>query len=199
MNSEGLRRIISGAQTGVDRAALDSAIMMPAFSWGGCVPRGRMAEDGQIHPNYFETKRDDSGLWEHSESRDYKTRTLANIQASDATMILRIHDPGKVLGPGTKLTLRTLRKLDKPYAIFDPSRVSTVPKAVQWVCETLVPEGIHTRNINVLNVAGSRESSCPGIYEHARSYMRDVLNYVFVYQVWGSKIWGPRTPKGKTQ
>lgn len=192
---EGLQRVISGAQTGVDRAALDSAISALVYSWGGCVPKGRLAEDGEIPDRYFDVEKIGCGLKEHSQSRDYKARTLRNIKDSDATMILRFQGPGLVLGRGTKLTIKTLRKAEKPYRIFDPSRPHQVPRAVRWICETIIEEGEETRHIEVLNVAGPRESGSPGIYDRSRLFLNDVFSYVFMYQRWGIKIWEPQ--KGK--
>jgi hypothetical protein len=188
---KGLRKIISGAQTGVDRAALDSAIYRLVYCWGGCVPRGRLAEDGVIPDRYFDAKKLGCGLEEHSQSRDYKSRTIRNIKDSDATMILRFQGSGRVLGPGTKLIIKTLQKSGKPYRLFDPSKSHTVPKAVRWVCETLVEEDEATRCIEILNVAGPRESSSPGIYDRSRIFMNDVLGYVSAYQRWGVRIWAP--------
>jgi len=193
-----LQRVISGAQTGVDRAALDSAISRLVYSWGGCVPKGRTAEDGEIPDRYFNPERFGCGLHEHDgSSRDYKARTLKNIHDSDATMILRLHGGGRVLSPGTKLTISAVQRAGKPYRLFDPSRTRTVPKAVQWICETQISEGDTPRTIEILNVAGPRETKCPGIYEQSKRFFTDVLSYVFVYQRWGIKIWSPNKPKGK--
>ncbi len=195
MRYPGLQRIISGAQTGVDRAALDSAISRAVYSWGGWVPKGRSAEDGQIPDRYFDPQdRLECGLQEHETSRDYRARTVKNIAESDATIILRFHGGGRVLGPGTKLTITTLRRAEKPYRIFDPSRIHSVPKAVQWICETTIPEGDIERNIKILNVAGPRESGSPGIYEKTKVFLTDVFGYVFVYQKWGIKLWAPQKP-----
>ena len=199
MQFDGLTRVISGAQTGVDRAAIDAAISMLAYSWGGCVPRGRTAEDGEIPDRYFSPSRRSCGLVEHEKSREHKARTVANIKDSDATMILRIHGGGRVLGPGTKLTIKTLQALKRPYRLFDPSRVGTVPKAARWICETPIGDGDGRRQIEILNVAGTRESRCPGIYEQSRLFLRDVFSYVFIYQQWGIRIWSPKKPQGKTQ
>ena len=176
----GLRKIISGAQTGVDMAALDSAISRLVFCWGGWVPKGRTNEDGRIPESYFDVDRFDCGLQEHpGSSRNYRARTIKNIQSSDATMILRISGAGRVLGPGTKLTIATLQKMDKPYRLFDPSKIYTVPKAAQWICQTK-------------DVAGSRESKDPGIYKATRIFLDSVFSYVFMYQRWGIRIWAPQ-------
>lgn len=208
----GLRRIISGAQTGVDRAAIDSVIERGKingvyrgsyYSWGGCVPKGRLAEDGEIPEFYFNPGFFGCGLIEHGESRDYKPRTVQNCKDSDATLILRFQGAGRVLSPGTKLTLKLLRGMKKPYRILDPSRPGHVLKAVRWICETRIeepeesegseePEGSEEsgwRHIQVLNVAGPRESRQPGIYEDSLLFMSQVQSYVFQCQHLGMKIW----------
>ena len=187
----GLKKVISGGQTGVDRAALDAAIYR-GYTWGGWVPKGRLAEDGEIPEIYFNPDRIGCGLQESKVSRDYKSRTVKNIDEADATMILRLHGGGRVLGPGTKLTIRTLQRRMKPYRLFDPSRVGSVPRAVRWIVETTFEDRGRILNIETLNVSGSRESSNPGIYKLSKQYLTDVFGYVYAYQRWGVKIWAPK-------
>ena len=183
-----LRRIISGAQTGVDRAALDSAISRLIYSWGGWVPKGKLAEDGEVPQRYFPADRPNCGMQESDSSR-YAQRTALNVRSSDATLILRA---GRTISRGTKLTIKLLRQEKKPYRIFDPYKIYTIPKAVQWICETIIEEEGEKRHIEVLNVAGPRESNFPGVYEQSRIFLTDVFGYVFAYQEWGAKIWGPK-------
>ena len=57
-----LRRIVSGAQTGVDIAALDSAREMGLYEWGGWCPKGRLYEEGELPAIYFEATRQECGL-----------------------------------------------------------------------------------------------------------------------------------------
>lgn len=173
-----LRKIISGGQTGVDRAALDSARECLAYSWGGWTPKGRLAEDGQLGDEYFVTDRMGCGMRECNDSR-YAKRTRLNIRDSDATLILKA---GRVT-PGTKLTISTARKTDKPYRIVDPYKNYFIPRVVQWICEG---------GYEVLNVAGPRESSRSGIYERSRQYLLDVWHLCFMYERWGLKIWDPK-------
>lgn len=153
------------------------------------MPKGKLAEDGEIPSRYFNVDRLGCGLHEHTGSRNYKARTVRNISDSDATLVLRFQGAGRVLGPGTKLTIKTLQKMKKPYRLFDPSRVHHVPKAVRWICETIVGEDDEAKNIEILNVAGPRESGSPGIYDKTRIFMDDVLGYVYTYQRSGVKIW----------
>lgn len=71
--------IISGGQTGADRAALDWAIAH-SIPHGGWCPAGRIAEDGIIPAKYQLTEMPDGG--------GYRQRNKANVQNSDATLIL---------------------------------------------------------------------------------------------------------------
>ncbi len=139
------RRIVSGAQTGADRAALDAALEA-GVPVGGWVPRGRLAEDGRVpdrYPNLQETPGD-----------DYETRTRWNVRDADATLILS-HGP---LTGGSKLTRDIARSLEKPVRHVDLA-VMTVAEAVAAVRAWLgMLEG------ETLNVAGPRASNDPDIY-----------------------------------
>ena len=147
-------RIVSGGQTGVDRAALDVALLL-GFEIGGWCPRGRRAEDGPISENYPLTE---------TASADYSRRTVANVRDSDATLVL---SRGQLSG-GTALTRDTARTRRKPFLVLD-LRTATPDDAAAW---------IKGQAISVLNVAGPRESAAPGIYEEASSYLRRVLGSV---------------------
>ena len=147
-------RIVSGGQTGVDRAALDVALLL-GFEIGGWCPRGRRAEDGPISENYPLTE---------TKSADYGQRTVANVRDSDATLIL---SRGPLSG-GTALTRDTARTRGKPLLVLD-LRTATPDDAAAW---------IKRQAISVLNVAGPRESAAPGIYQEASSYLRRVLGSV---------------------
>lgn len=144
-------RIVSGGQTGVDRAALDVALLL-GFEIGGWCPRGRRAEDGPISENYPLAE---------TASADYSRRTVANVRDSDATLIL---SRGRLSG-GTALTRDVARTHKKPFLVLD-LRTATPDDAAAW---------IERQAISVLNVAGPRESAAPGIYEEASSYLRQVL------------------------
>ena len=145
-------RIVSGGQTGVDRAGLDVAIEL-GIEHGGWCPRGRRAEDGPI-PDCYSLKETDSP--------DYAVRTEQNVIDSDGTLILYF---GR-LGGGTNLTYQLARKHGRPRFLVD----LTDPKSVQEVRRWLVEEAIR-----VLNVAGPRASQNDGIYEMARVYVESAL------------------------
>jgi hypothetical protein len=138
-------KVISGGQTGVDRAALDAAIVV-GLDYGGSVPKGRMAEDGPIDRSY-------SMLTEMPHGT-YKVRTEKNIEDADATLIVTRGKPTN----GTAYTITYARKLQKPILIvdlIDENFASSIQKVEEWL-RSICPQ--------VLNVAGPRESKLPGIY-----------------------------------
>lgn len=148
-----LRKLVSGGQTGVDRAALDVAIEL-GLEHGGYCPAGRKAEDGRIAERYRLTETD---------SERYDVRTRLNVIASDATLIL-FRD--QVSG-GTKLTYDFARAGDKPRLRVNLNKSHAVLAARRWLSE---------HEIVTLNVAGPRESSAPGIYAQAADWLRELLS-----------------------
>ncbi len=145
-------RVISGGQTGVDRAALDIAIAC-GIEHGGWCPLGRRAEDGRL---------DDRYELRETQTREYHVRTELNVQAADGTLILAL---GELTG-GTQLTRRIAIKHAKPYLIVDPSVARDLATTIVWLTEV---------KIRVLNIAGPRESSSPGIYAVASDFLRQLL------------------------
>ena len=147
--------IISGGQTGVDRAALDMAMALKLPHTGWC-PRGRLAEDGPIDPVY--------NLQETSTST-YSQRTHRNVTDSDGTMIIYL----SVLSGGSLLTSQSAKKAGRPLLLVDLE--SANDKNFQTVLSWLDDERIH-----FLNVAGPRESTHPGIYNRASIFLRRLLS-----------------------
>src|SRR2546423_11212579 len=98
-------KIISGGQTGVDRAALDVALEL-GLPCGGWCPRGRRAADGVI-PEHYPLK--------ETATADYPERTEANVRAADATLIFTRGKPDR----GTALTYELARRLNKPCYLVD--------------------------------------------------------------------------------
>ena len=147
-----LRSIVSGGQTGVDRAALDAAIWL-GIPHGGWCPSGRRSEDGPIPEQY---------LLRETEASDYSVRTERNVVDSTATLILYY----EALSGGTKLTVRLAEKHRRPHLLVDLCEDVDPDVILQWLAE----EGVET-----LNVAGPRESSCPGIGEISRQLLVDLL------------------------
>lgn len=145
-------KIVSGAQTGVDRAALDVALAV-GLKAGGWVPKGRRAEDGPID-GYYPVQ--------ETPSTDYEERTRFNVRDSDATLILTRGEPKG----GTKLTLEIARQLAKPYLIVDLSRSKSPLAALKW---------LEAKRPTVLNVAGPRESGAGGIYDEATAFLKNLF------------------------
>jgi len=150
----------SGGQTGVDRAALDAAEDrgLPIRGW---VPRGRLAEDGQVPARYSQLR--------EAESPEYPVRTRLNVQHTDATLVLRM---GPATG-GTLETIETARGLGRPMLDIDlettePAAAATM--VVEWL------EGLFTTRSSLrLNVGGPRASQAPTSYARAKA----VLELVF--------------------
>ncbi len=148
-----VRKIVSGGQTGVDRGALDAAIAL-GIEHGGWCPRGRLAEDGVIPRRYQLTETTSSEYW---------VRTQQNVIDSDGTLILY---RGELSG-GTELTYRMTVKHAKPYLSIDLNTTPDLASARRWLSEN---------SIEVLNVAGPRDSTAPGIADEATAFLIELLS-----------------------
>jgi predicted Rossmann fold nucleotide-binding protein DprA/Smf involved in DNA uptake len=147
-----VEKLVSGGQTGVDRAALDVALAL-RLPCGGWCPAGRLAEDGAIPERY---------PLRETESASYPERTRRNVLDSDATLILY---RGKLRG-GTALTARLARHHGRP-CLTVALETAPRPEAIRdWLVE---------RAVHVLNVAGPRESEAPGIHAEATELLRRLL------------------------
>jgi len=158
-----IRKLVSGGQTGVDRAALDFAIEHD-IPYGGWVPRNGRAEDMPNPPGLLAVY---PKLREHS-SREWAPRTEANIVNSNATLI--VLDESRPMGPGTKLTIHLAEKHSKPLLQIDINDADARRRMEQFL-EQFDTDQEHYARADAdiaLNVAGSRESSLPGIYEAAK-------------------------------
>ena len=140
-----ITRILSGGQTGADRAALDFAIKHH-IPHGGWVPKGRKTEDGTLDQKYQLQK---------MPTDEYSKRTEKNIVDSDATLILSHAS----LTGGSALTQSLADKHGKPCIHIDLSKVD-IRKAV-----LIINIWIHRYKIKVLNIAGPRASKDPMIYQ----------------------------------
>lgn len=137
-------KIVSGGQTGADRAALDFAIAH-GIAHGGWCPAGRRAEDGPLDARYR--------LMETT-GKGYRARTVRNVHDSDATLIVNL---GELEG-GTLETRKTVERLGKPMRIVqadEPLDEAAVAGLRAWLDDP---------TIGALNVAGPRESKRPGAY-----------------------------------
>lgn len=152
MSGKVIKHIISGGQTGVDRAGLDVALEL-GIPCGGWCPNGRRAVDGRIPDKYplVETP-----------AHNYNTRTRLNVHDADGTLIIN-RGP---LGEGTAYTVRLAQQQHKPHLVVDVEDSDAITQTCQWIEE-------HT--ISTLNVAGPREEKCPGIHEQACQFLKGVL------------------------
>lgn len=145
-----MKKIISGGQTGVDRAALDAAIELGILHGGYC-PIGRMAEDGIIPERHK--------LIQIVE--DYSTRTKLNVESANLTLIVY---RGSFDG-GTNLAVNHAARIGREVILLDLEACNEFPEVL---CDRL-------RMATVVNVAGPRESKSPGIYVAAKALLIDLF------------------------
>jgi hypothetical protein len=151
-------KISSGGQTGVDRAALDIALGRGIEADGWC-PTGRLDEFGRIPDRYPLKEMENGGFTE---------RTWRNVEDSDGTVIIY---PGKLSG-GTEQTVRFCVEQRRPHELIDASSVST-EKAAQ-----VIADFVRKNKIEVLNVAGPRQSEWPNGYEYASRALDFFVNSI---------------------
>lgn len=149
-----LQKIISGGQTGADRAALDAALILN-FPCGGFCPKDRQAEDGPIDPKY-PLEEIDGG---------YRQRTWQNVIHSDGTVIFF---ETEATG-GTLLTSKYCQTHRKPQLLID-----TLSTSVE-TASSAVEDFLKENNISDLNVAGPRASEHPNMYAFVHEAIRQVI------------------------
>ena len=139
-------KIISGGQTGVDRAALDVALQH-GIACGGWCPSGRLDEYGKIPARY---------PVQELRHGDYWARTRQNVSDSHGTVI--IYD--RQLSGGSAETVRFCRELNRPHQLIDASAVSAETAA------DLIRDFLAKHKIDILNIAGPRQSQWPEGYDY---------------------------------
>jgi len=150
--------IISGGQSGTDRAALDFALEHK-IPCGGYCPRGRKAEDGRIPKHY---------PLEETAFEGPQHRTKKNVDRSDGTLIICLSTPDE----GTRYTLQYARETKKPVYIIKKSDPVNPSEFSLW---------IDVNKIKVLNVAGPKESNEPGIYQFATETLEELSGNILRY------------------
>lgn len=145
-------KIVSGGQTGVDRAALDAA-RAAGLAVGGWIPRGRMTEADPLDETYplIETP-----------SVRYSQRTEWNVRDTDGTLVLTRGIPEG----GTAYTIEAARRLQRACLVLDLEQRPGPADVVAW---------LKANRVSVLNVAGPRESKQPGIYRQAYQFLEVVI------------------------
>ncbi|HET9149420.1 MAG TPA: putative molybdenum carrier protein [Alphaproteobacteria bacterium] len=150
--------VVSGGQSGVDRAALDAALSLE-IPVGGWCPKGRWAEDGPLSGRY---------PLRETGSPDPDVRTAANVCDSDATLVVI----AAASDAGTDRTAEAAQRAAKPCLIVDlANERRALAEAVAWLAVV---------RPRVLNVVGPRESSAPGIYARTAPFLLDVLRHVVI-------------------
>ena len=149
-------KIISGGQTGVDRAALDVALRHGIESGGWC-PAGRLDEFGRIPDHYPVRELSGGGFTE---------RTLQNVKDSDGTVVIY---PRELRG-GTEQTVRFCVDLNRPHQLVDASEISAESAA------KLIGDFVRGNTIGILNVAGPRQSEWAEGYDYAFRALSDFLD-----------------------
>ena len=150
-----IEKIISGGQTGADQAGLDAAIEL-GIPHGGWTPKGRKTEAGPLPAKY---KLKEMG------TTSYPKRTEKNILDSDGTVIFTF---GKLTG-GSELTKKLAEQHGFPCLHVDLNKVSVGEGA------EIVRPWIEKHNIKVLNVAGSRASKAPTIYDITKQILKAAI------------------------
>jgi Circularly permutated YpsA SLOG family len=148
-------KIISGGQTGVDRAALDFAIQH-GFEHGGWCPRGRLAEDGFIPPIY---------RLRETDSAEYEERTEKNVVDSDATLIVARE---RELSGGTAFTRICAEQHGRPLLVV-------CQRDGVWIGATALSKFLKQNKVRTLNVAGPRESLTPGLGKFVEELLEAAL------------------------
>jgi hypothetical protein len=151
-------KIISGGQSGVDRAALDVALKHGIDAGGSC-PTGRLDEFGRI-PDCYPLKELENG--------GFTERTLQNVKDSDGTVVIY---PGNLSG-GTEQTVRFCIEQRRPRLLIDASKIPIKEAA------KLIADFVREKQIDILNVAGPRKSEWPEGYEYASLGLDILLNAI---------------------
>jgi len=166
-----MKKIISGGQTGVDLAGVDFA-RLNGIDWGGYVPLGRRNENG-ILPVYYDK-------FIELPTPSYKARTYANVEAADFTLIVvnflkegscYAGKRSSYYSPGTNYTLNCLKELDKwDHFLLIGTEIEPFEERSRCLAKRL-------KEYDIVNIAGTRESKSPGIYEQTLRHLQDMWKY----------------------
>lgn len=149
-----IRIILSGGQTGVDRAAMDQAMEAGLLCTGWC-PKGRKSEDGTIPERYplVETP-----------SEDYDVRNERNVLDADGVIVVVDGAPDA----GTRLTIELAYRHEKPFYLLDLQQPLMPDIVAHWVRKF---------RIQIVNIAGPRESHSPGMYDRSAEVLKELFAF----------------------
>jgi hypothetical protein len=159
-------KLLSGGQSGVDRAVLDVAVAR-GIAYGGWCPKGGWAEDLPAPPGLVATY----PSLQETPLADPAQRTEWNVRDADACMIV-IAAGGSAVSKGTALAEELAHRYRKPLLVVDLSEAEAVAHAALWL-------RVQRRRIGAglaLAIGGPRESEAPGIYARATTFIGAVLN-----------------------
>lgn len=139
------RKIISGGETGADRGGLDAAIAL-GIEHGGWCPKGRRAEDGVVPARY---------QLEETPERGFAAMMRRNVETADATIVFT----GDRLTPGSRKTMGIAKAAGRPFLHVRMAEAEDDPSGTCYTIQAWLED----HEVEVLNVAGSRESRCPGL------------------------------------
>jgi Circularly permutated YpsA SLOG family len=159
--------IISGGQTGVDRAALDAAIAR-GMAYGGWCPHGGWAEDIPAPPGLLAQY----PLLRETPRADPAQRTQWNVRDADASLIL-VGAGGIAASGGTALAQALAAQYRKPLLVLDVSAPDAAARARPWLAGLLAAHADETPFR--LAIGGPRESEAPGIYVQARALVGGLI------------------------
>lgn len=150
-----LKMVISGGQTGADEAGLEAAYQA-GIATGGFAPKTYRTDKGS---NYMLQRK--YNLLEH-QSYQYPPRTLANVKFADATVRLAYNWKSR----GEKLTFKYIKQEDKPHFDVDLNYLPPPVDFAQW---------LHENKVEVLNVAGNRDTDDGWVYTTATNWLRQAF------------------------
>jgi hypothetical protein len=160
-------KIITGGQSGVDRAALDVAIAQ-GIAYGGWCPRGGWAEDFPNPPGLLARY----PLLKETPLADPAQRTEWNIRDSDAVLIITGHG-GLAVSRGTALAGNLEERDGRPLLIVGLDDPQALARTRKWL-DALMTDRAPDRPL-ALGIGGPRESEAPGIYQQAVEFLREAL------------------------
>lgn len=153
-----IKKIISGGQTGADQGGLEAAWELGLLT-GGTAPYNFMTEIG---PEFDKLRHFGLSPGPY-DPRTYPKRTELNVKNSDGTLIL-----GNIWTPGSKLTRSLCQRLNKPY--LEIPNIDTQLALVK-MGDLFLKVWIEANKIEILNIAGNRESKNPGIQEKVKEFL----------------------------